>query len=81
MKCKIKGCVKESVYKKDQVCQKHYFRHMRTGTYELVPSRKYRIENPAGYQKIFEPSHELADSIGYVYEHRFVYFNHNKEVK
>ena len=73
MKCKIDGCTQNARYKKDQVCQKHYFRFMRYGTYELTSVRKYRIENPAGYQKIYEPSHFLAGKDGYVYEHRFVY--------
>ena len=35
MKCKIDGCTQNARYKKDQVCQKHYFRFMRYGTYEL----------------------------------------------
>jgi len=73
MKCKIEGCNKEAVYKTYSVCQKHYFRFMRYGTYELTSKRKYRIENKRGYQKIYEPNHELSDSTGYVYEHRFIY--------
>lgn len=81
MKCKIDGCEREAMYKKDMVCQKHYFRFMRYGTYDLTSVRKYRITNPAGYQKVYEPEHPLADSCGYVYEHRFVYFNSYKYVK
>jgi hypothetical protein len=75
MKCKIEGCDRAADYKADQVCQKHYFRMIRYGTYELTRSRKYRISNPAGYQKIYEPLHPLANSDGYVYEHRKVYFD------
>ena len=81
MKCKIDGCTQNARYKKDQVCQKHYFRFMRYGTYELTSVRKYRIENAAGYQKIYEPSHFLAGKDGYVYEHRFVYSKSNRQVK
>ena len=77
MKCKISGCDREAVYKKDQVCQKHYFRFMRYGTYELSKKPKYRISNPRGYQLLLEPSHPLAQSRGYVYEHRLVLFNAN----
>jgi hypothetical protein len=48
---------------------------MRNGTFDLVRTRKYRIQNPAGYQKLYEPEHRLSNSDGYIYEHRFVYFN------
>ena len=75
MECTIDKCLKEIAYKERQICQMHYFRYMRNGTYELIQSRKYRISNPAGYQKIFEPDHELANSDGYIYEHRFIVFN------
>ena len=80
MKCKIDGCTQNARYKKDQVCQKHYFRFMRYGTYELTSVRKYRIENPAGYQKIYEPSHFLAGKDGYVYEHRFIYAQSGRQM-
>jgi len=80
MKCKIDGCFNQIMYKKDNVCQKHYFRKMRYGTYELTSVRKYRIQNPAGYQKLHEPLHKLSDKDGYVYEHRMVYFDSGKQV-
>lgn len=80
MKCKIDGCCNHIMYKKDNVCQKHYFRKMRYGTYELTSVRKYRIQNPAGYQKLYEPLHELSNKDGYVYEHRMVYFDSGKQV-
>lgn len=75
MKCKVEGCDRKAAYKSEAVCQKHYFRRMRYGTYNLTRSRKYRIQNPAGYQKVYEPDHALANSDGYVYEHRKVYFD------
>jgi len=75
MNCKIKDCGRDATYKKDQVCQKHYFRFMRYGTYDLKRKARYRISNPAGYQFVHETSHELVDSRGYVAEHRFVLFN------
>lgn len=83
MICKIEGCGRDAMYKTQQVCQKHYFRKMRYGTYELVGPRnadgspairKYRTSNPAGYQKLYEPSHKLANSDGYCYEHRLVIY-------
>lgn len=77
MKCKIDGCNREAMYKADCVCQMHYFRFMRNGTYDLLPKpiRKYRRHNGKGYQLIFEPRHQLAMSDGYVYEHRFVIYS------
>lgn len=80
MKCKIDGCDRDAMYQKDQVCQKHYFRMMRYGTYDLTrKKRKYRVQTPNGYQKVYEPSHFLADNFGYVFEHRFVYFKFAKK--
>lgn len=70
--CKVKGCDRKSMYKEKDLCQMHYFRLMRNGTTDLVRKRKYRTENPAGYQVLYEPNHPLAQSGGYVYEHRKV---------
>lgn len=71
--CKIRGCDRESQYKAQDVCQKHYFRFMRTGSYEKSKP-KYRKSNPKGYQTIYKPSHPLSHKDGYVYEHRFVVY-------
>ena len=78
--CCIDGCNKTIAYIERQICQMHYFRFMRNGTYDKTIKRKYRVENPAGYQKITEKEHPLSDGSGYVYEHRFVYYNHDKDV-
>jgi len=83
MTCKIDGCEKAIRYKADQVCQKHYFRYMRYGTYELLgtrthlkaPQRRYRNQNPAGYFTLYEPGHILSWASGYVYEHRKVFYD------
>lgn len=79
MNCKIDGCNRDIMYKKQKVCQKHYFRFMRYGTYDLTSVRKIRTENPAGYQRIYEPKHKLANKDGYVYEHRKVFFDSGKD--
>lgn len=76
MKCKIDGCERDVMYKSQQVCQRHYFRFMRYGTYDLtMHPAKYRISNPAGYQKIYVGSHELGVNNGYIYEHRKIVFD------
>ncbi len=75
MKCKIDGCDRDCMYKKDQLCQKHYFRFMRYGTYELTmkPRQKTRVHS-AGYICLFMPEHPLANANGEVYEHRYVLY-------
>ncbi len=80
MKCKIDGCSKEVMYKGRGICQMHYFRYMRNGTYNTVITRKYRTQNPAGYQKLHEPGHVLANKDGNVYEHRFVLYNNTDAI-
>ena len=73
--CKVVGCGSDSMYVKDDVCQMHYFRFMRNGTYDTVRKRNYRYVNPKGYQSIYEPEHILSQKNGYVYEHRFVMYS------
>lgn len=74
--CFIDDCDRETMYKKRDLCQMHYFRFMRNGTYDTVITRKYRRSNPKGYQLLFEPNHVLSQSGGYVYEHRYVLYNY-----
>lgn len=77
MKCHVEGCDREVQYQRDQVCQKHYFRFMRYGTYELTKTGKAapRITNPAGYVKIYSPNHPLITKGQiYVYEHRAIIY-------
>lgn len=75
MKCKIDGCDRECMYQAQQVCQKHYFRFMRYGTYDLtMKPRKKKRDHSAGYVCIFMPEHPLANSRGDVYEHRVVLY-------
>ncbi|ECT8547644.1 HNH endonuclease [Salmonella enterica subsp. diarizonae serovar 48:i:z] len=82
MKCKIEGCDRECRYMKQQVCQKHYFRMMRYGTYELTKTgkKKARTRNSRGYQMLYSPFHPLVMANGYVYEHRKVVYDRYGEV-
>lgn len=76
MKCKVDDCDRDAMYKGLMLCQKHYFRNMRNGRLDITPrTKKYRTENPAGYQKILKPDFFMADTHGYVYEHRYVYYH------
>ena len=75
MKCRIDDCNRDSMYKKKQLCQMHYFRIMRNGVSDIVNTRKYRQTQSTGYQLLDEPNHPMAQAGGYVYEHRLVLFN------
>ncbi|TQC75559.1 HNH endonuclease signature motif containing protein [Pantoea dispersa] len=77
MKCKVDVCDRESDYIAQQVCQMHYFRMMRYGTYELTKKgkRQPRSHNAKGYQMLFLPDHPLAMANGSVYEHRKVVYD------
>ncbi len=82
MKCKIDECERDVRYKADGVCQMHYFRMMRNGSYEKkkdrkkrVTARKHRTQNKKGYQMLYMQEHPLSMKNGYVYEHRFVIYS------
>lgn len=77
MKCKVEGCCRDAAFKKQQVCQMHYFRMMRYGTYELtkVGKGKVRQRNAKGYQMLKMPGHPLVMANGCVYEHRKVVYD------
>ncbi|WP_065348194.1 MULTISPECIES: HNH endonuclease signature motif containing protein [unclassified Pseudomonas] len=62
----------------------HYFRLRRNGDFTLKLDKKkedlgytrvYRITMPGrGYQRLYEPTHPLRDSQGYIAEHRMVMY-------
>lgn len=71
MQCRADGCERSAIYKSARLCQKHYFRLRRNGALDLR-SPKESIETPNGYIKRYSPSHPLAVSDSYVFEHRAV---------
>lgn len=75
MQCSIQGCNKKIYYKTRQLCQMHYFRHMRNGQYELIRHRKKFVVQSSGYIKAYVGGHVLACKDGYVYQHRLVVFD------
>lgn len=80
MKCKIDGCEKEVMYTGDQICQMHYFRRMRYGTFELTRKPGKGIwSNPAGYLIVFIKGHPLADKKGRLSQHRQIVYDKYKE--
>lgn len=77
MKCKVADCDRKATYIQQCVCQKHYFRMMRYGTYETtrVGKGSGRTHNAKGYQMLKLPGHPLAMANGFVYEHRKVIYD------
>src|SRR5690606_41720667 len=78
--CKVEGCDRKSDYKTADVCQKHYFRMMRNGTYDLIQTRKKIITRAPyrnctdGYELEYCAGNKLDHSNGYVYQHmKFMY--------
>lgn len=73
-KCRIEGCSNKISYVGRGICQKHYFRYMRTGSYALKP-RKTRYRHSGGYIVDYDPSHPLSSKGGLVYLHRKVAYS------
>lgn len=76
-KCSTPACDNLANRKGAGLCEGCYMRLRRKGTTDYKPLPPYRTEQSAGYVWVREPDHPLSDSGGLVYEHRFVYYNHN----
>jgi len=77
--CKVDGCSRDSDYYKQDVCQKHYFRFMRNGTYDKIRKRKnFSAMTPNGYLRVYYPEHDLSTKDGFVFEHRAIFYDDNK---
>jgi len=75
--CLTPGCEKKANRKGSGLCEACYMRLRRKGTTDYKALPPYRTEQSAGYIWLREPTHPLADSTGLVYEHRFVFYEHN----
>lgn len=77
LKCSVDGCDRDSMYSGKKLCQKHYFRNMRNGTFDLVrkPRAQFSVEMHNGYIKIYRPNHPLSMKGGFVFEHRYELYN------
>ena len=74
MLCKIDGCGRTAKFKEDQLCQMHYFRRRRNGTFEIVrkPGRE-RFIRQDGYVMVHCKGHRFANPrTHYAFEHRVV---------
>jgi len=77
--CSIDGCDKPIRYNNRKICQMHYFRWMRNGTYDLLPpkhkEKHWKQKHSEGYVKVKYAGHPLSDHSGMVFEHRLMMFN------
>lgn len=72
-RCSVSGCSKPATRVGSGLCETHFYRIRRTGT----TNRKEmsgRYWTTAGYIKLLQPKHPLADSNGSVFEHRWVMY-------
>ena len=82
MNCSIDGCEKPIQYKARQICQMHYFRYMRNKTYDTILKRTIlEVYTPNGYKKIYRPLHDLCTADGFLFEHRAVFYDAQKDNK
>lgn len=77
--CKVDGCDNFSNRKAADLCEKHYMRLRRNGTFDKVQKRNKTYKHSGGYIKQYSPDHPLSDCQGYVYQHRMVYFDQVSE--
>ena len=75
--CSTPGCGKRANRKGSGLCEACYMRMRRKGTTDYKPLPAHKIEQSAGYIWLREPGHPLSDSRGLVYEHRYVFYEHN----
>jgi len=73
--CTIEGCQKQSRTRLGALCEMHYYRRYKTGSFD-DPVFKRRYIAPNGYVRIIPVGeHPLVDKNGGVYEHRKVLFD------
>lgn len=75
--CAVDGCEKPASRVNSGLCEMHYGRQRRSGTFE-AKKIKGRYVTGAGYIKLLLPGHPLADSKGHLFEHRKVAFEANE---
>lgn len=71
--CRVRDCKREPRSSRSGLCEMHYCRIRRTGSTDRAPRSSYRRDG-RGYVQLYLPRHPLADSHGFVYEHRVALF-------
>lgn len=72
--CKVEGCEGNATRVGVQLCELHHARLRRTGLTEARP-HKVVCAHSSGYLRMLNKRHPLADSTGYVYQHRSVAYD------
>lgn len=75
--CILEGCQKQARTNSGvSMCGMHYHRQYRTGRLDLFrQARAPKRHHSAGYVLVDARAHPLADSTGYVYEHRKIFYD------
>lgn len=73
--CGVPGCGRVADRPKVALCETHYYRKRRHGSYELHRQRRAFYVGRHGYIKVTQPEHPLAHKGGCVLEHRKVYYD------
>lgn len=73
--CKIIGCGRKATRIRQRTCERCYMQIRRTGVVRLTRVYRYRYSRRDGYVLLYRPGHALADSRGYVFEHRHVAYS------
>lgn len=72
--CSIVGCEKASRTREGRLCEMHYVRHYRRGTFDLKQRADSR-RDARGYVWTYAPAHPIAGKSGVLYEHRAVLYD------
>ena len=77
--CSIIGCDTFSRYKLDDVCQKHYFRMRRTGSYRLSGKKlkngeRKPVLDASGYVLVLNKECPISRKSGLILEHRLIVY-------
>lgn len=72
--CTIPECGRLARTRNGKICEVHYYRARRTGSFERRPL-KPRHDHSAGYFTVLLPNHPLAGTNGQVFEHRFLHWH------
>lgn len=73
--CSVDGCESPANRVSVQLCEVHYYRLRRNGTFQCKP-RANRKPTGHGYMLMGIKGHPIAHKNGTIYEHRLVHFEH-----
>lgn len=73
--CAADGCDRLATRKAAGLCEKHFSRMRRTGTLMDPPAPTLRYYTSDGYIRIIDRGHPLAGKLGYLLEHRKVFYD------